>query len=425
MSWDVQNPTFCDDGVDWQVDTGAGEEYVITYSARTIRGEKTGMKAMISVMVRDTILSYDTFNVTRSEERRKLVTGAQKMMGDDLTSLYDTDQMRHDLDLICLYLANQYEASRVEITEFDPKVIYLPPREIVGGCIQKDASTNFFGPPASLKSYLLIAMSVSIAQGINTLWDVERSPVLYINLERSESSFGRREFMIRQALGVKEKSGVRYIHARGYRLSHVLKSARKFARENPGCVVFLDSISRAVEGKLIDDQVGNQFTNDMNSLECTWAGCGHTPKSGDSLFGSRMFEAGEDIGVKVTAGKHAATRGVCLEVVKGNDIAYPEPAYLAFDFDPAGSGLMGIRKTVDAEFPDINKKGGVDDEQRLIDYVEANYEASTVGASTALKMDAAKVSRFFTKSGRYTQTRRDGHEKMYALKDDADKAEIS
>ena len=429
MSVDIQNPIFCDDGVDWKVDIGGGEDNIFTYSARDIRdakaGFQTGMHAWMGVFLKDTLLIHDTFNITRNGERRKLARDIQKLLGEDIKTLYGFDQMAHDLDLICLYLARHYEASRVEVTEFDDKLIYLPSPQIVANYVVDLGGTNFFGPPESLKSQILQTMGVCIRQGICTLWEVIERPVLYINLERSKESFGRREFMVRQALGVKGKSGVYYIHARGHPLKYVTPKVREYVNENPGCVIILDSISRAVIGKLVDDHVGNEFINEMNSFGSTWIGCGHTPRKGDNLFGSRMFEAGEDVGVKVTAGKRAATRGVCLEVVKANDMGEVAPAYYAFDFDPAGSGLMSIRKTVRDEFPDIGSKETTDDLQRLFDYTVANQEVSTAKAAKALDMDSAKVSRLFTKSGRFAQTRRDGHEVLYGAADDIDKALIS
>ena len=121
MSLDVQNPTFCDDGVDWQVDTGAGEENIITYSARDVQdgrtGPRTGVHAWIGIWLRGTLLNHDIFNVGRSAERRKLARDTMKLIGPDIEALYGVDQMIHDLDLIAIYLQKDYFAPRRRIAE--------------------------------------------------------------------------------------------------------------------------------------------------------------------------------------------------------------------------------------------------------------------------------------------------------------------
>lgn len=419
----IKNLTFLDDGAESFIKLPVHEESCVKYRIRGLSRSRTGLKGMVVILYKDAILAHDTFYLGSNGPRKNLTADAQKPLGEDVKTFYATEQMRHDLDLLCLYVDQEWEASRVKTSQFDSNTVYLPVMQRVQNYVLDDGGTILYGREGGMKSYLCQIMGVCIRNDISSIWQVIQGPVLYINLERSEASFGRREHMIRQAVGVTGNSGVTYIHARGATLGHVIKKARRYVKNNPGCVVFVDSISRGAEGKLIDDDTANRFVNNMNSLETAWVAIGHSPKHSKDLFGSVHFKAGEDIGISVSAGKHDLSRGVCLEVTKANDILVPEPSYYALDFAPDGSGLIGIRRTVKDEFPDIDSEEKESDLDKLIAIIEAEGEATTQGASITLGIPPSKISRLLTKSGKFTQTRRAGHAVYYALADEFDQVE--
>lgn len=342
----LANLSYSADSIQWPRELPSGG--IVNLELRDLRRERTGMHGLVAITSNGTVLAHDTYNLGRSEERRRLARRAHPDLGL-LGQEYTVEALNHDLDMVCLWACNGWEAARFVVERVDPAEAIEPLNVLLEPYIVDGGGTILFAAPGSGKSFLALLMAASLANGLRQIWNSAPTPVLYVNLERSRRSLMHRDMQLRRVLGLVD-TGIDYLHAAGRSYRQVHSTVKRHVQDNPGTVVFLDSISRAGLGSLNEDQAANAFVDSMNSLETAWLGIGHTPKHNpDTLFGSMHFEAGEDIGIKVTSDLKDNVRGIAMQVVKANDIQIPPVRYLALEFDQ--EGLARVRNTTTSEFP--------------------------------------------------------------------------
>ena len=392
-------PVLSPEGVDYLLALATGE--TLGFRFREIRRERTGVHALLAIILDSTILGYDTFNIGRREERQRLGNAAYKMIHGDLTKgAITNNELLHQLDIAALQAPQMWEEERISIESYDdntpdpgPVLFVLKPYIIRGG------GTIFYAPPKSGKSYLLQAMGIHIGTKQGNLWRVtEARPVLYINLERDRQGFIRREIAIKKALGVTGSTNVHYLHARGMALNALRQKVRRWLQEHPGSGVILDSISRAQTGKsLTDDDTGNHFIDMMHGLEPPWwAAAGHTPRANDNhIFGTVMFDAGMDIGVQISKENKDNRLGIRLEIADANDIGKFTPENLALEFDGPEGALINIRGAMDFEFSELMAKEKISQSERLKLAIENSElgNLTAMEASRVTSMDNSQVSK--------------------------------
>lgn len=344
------------EGVDFTIPLESETTVILRF--RQIRRERTGIHALLAILFGEVILTYDNLNIERREERQRLGNAAHKRLPGDVTKdALSQDQLNHYLDIAVLQTPRIWEQDRLQIVQYQdidqppPVVFAVKPYIIHGG------GTVFFGPPGAGKTYIMQSMALAISAGQVGVWNVQQQcPVLYVNLERDGNSLWRRELALRQAMGIK-RPDVSYLHARGMPLQTIYQKVKGWLMDKPenGAAVMLDSISRAGQGSLIEDESANRFVDLMNSLPARWwAAIGHTPR-GDSehLFGSIHFDAGMDIGVQVKTEPRENEVGLALKITKANDIGHFKPQYLALEFGAPDAPIRGIRTAAEKEFPDL------------------------------------------------------------------------
>ena len=319
-------------GVDWSKPIIENKRLIIWANNITTAktNQSTGLHATVHVGLEDKVLksqdmlAYDTFNITKSRERLYLANSAHKSASNTLREEYSADNIRQDLDHFCAWLDKNWEVNRYSIQEFDPTATVPPLAFDLHPYLLKAGGTILFGPPGSGKSWITMLMATSIANGLGHLWSIEESrPVLFINLERPSHTLALRDAGMRRAFELPGSSNVHYLHARGASLVGIMPKVKTFVAEHPNAVLFLDSVSRSQSGKLNDDITANNFVDLMNSTQATWCGIGHTPRDDNShIYGSVHFEAGEDIGVRVsTLSRTNHGMILSLEIDKANDMA--------------------------------------------------------------------------------------------------------
>ena len=352
---DLPNLVCSGDTIFWPRDLPSGA--VIQIEIHDLRREKTGMHGLVAVTlpVKGTVLAqpiaHDTFNLGRSAPRQQLAKRAHPELGL-INQEYMLESLNHDIDTLCLWASRKWEASRFEIERVDPNETISPLRMALKPYVIDGGGTIMFGSPGSGKSYVALMMAVCLANGLMNPWESEPSPVLYVNLERSRRSVVHRDMQLRDVFGISD-TGIDYLHGAGQSYQQVHPTVKSYVDKHPGTVVILDSISRAGLGKLIEDVTANAFIDKMISLGTSWIGIGHTPKhNSETLFGSMHFEAGQDVGIKISSDLKGSTRGVALQVVKANDIMIPPVQYIALEF--GADGLSGFRATNTREFPALS-----------------------------------------------------------------------
>ena len=402
-----------DGSISWRKDLT--DEDFIAFIASDIRRERTGLHADLGVFWKNTVLAHTTCNIGRIDERGKLIRKGHAKLNKILQDAYPAAQMEHDLDVFTMAVKAQYASefrvmARNGAHEDLPVSFYLRPYVMEGG------GTLLFAPPGSGKSSIALLMAVAIDSGSQELWDTLPATALYINLERSARSLERRLRYTNIVLGLEPTRPLLFLHARGQRLSRVADEAHRAVLEHNIKVVFFDSISRGGFGSLKDDEPANAAIDALNYICETWLALAHTPREDSThVYGSHMFEAGEDIGVRMVSAEGDTGLGIGLQVVKANDMKKPPMRMYALEFDEE-SRLIAARKADFKEYPELLLERKMTRLQHLIEYVAREGAVSGKQAAEALAIPAPDVSSYFVHSGKFQFVRKEGKENYYGLK---------
>lgn len=394
----------------------------LRFEATNLRRERTGFHARVDVQVNGYTLAYDSFNVERDSERTRLANSAYaKLIGGRPSrerperADYPLVYMADDLDQFCNGLAGQYlepirmRRSRGATERRGPSFIAEP-------VILQDAGSICFAPPGFGKSYVLYTLGVCIDAGVSDFWKVQRTPVLVVNLERSEDSVTQRLGNINAALGLERERDLACIHARGHTLEEVAPEVRRaIAEQGIGCVL-LDSLSRAGNGNLIDNDVVNLHCNTLNSFGVAWFALGHSPRADQShLFGSMMFDAAADIMLRLTSQeKLTGPMGIALDLTKKNDLG-SRPMWIgAFEFDTLG--LTNIRMARPGEFSELEAGKTMSMEDRIAAHLGKLGALSPTQIADDLGYNRTNVNDMLSQNDRFVFVRKEGRNALYGLR---------
>ena len=352
----------------------------INFRAENLRPEKTGTHAKITIYEQKAdfqiterypygkLIVYDTFNIGRDAERGRLCNSAFKTMAEIHSeqtgfTIYERDHLKKDLDEFCTQVWDVwiYKYSS-ELMAGDPTLIQqlrLKP------FLVSDGGTIMFARPKSGKSFMALAIAISVDSGTNKLWEVDQCSGLYVNLERSPKSMQRRLAQVNNALGIPQNRPLRFLHARGWSFSDISDRIQREVDKYDIRFVVLDSISRSGMGDLNDNKTANKITDSLNAIiqgnvERGYLAIAHTSWEEKHIYGSVMFEGAADVMVSVKISKnHKEELGVQLEVDRANDIpSGVELPMLALSFNQFG--LSGIRKSSPEEFPELVPQSNIE-----------------------------------------------------------------
>lgn len=401
-----------DDAIQWDKKVGP---LLLTFRAEKISEERTGVHARVAIFGQHESLSWSYLNIERREDRSSLAGAAHSALKTD--AAYSKDDIKRDLDNFCAGLW-EFHLSRFVPIEMEgdetpqPLSFYLKPFIIEGG------GTILFAPPGRGKSYVAKLVAVSIDAGCQKFWATQQKRVLFINLERSGESIRRRLSMVNKVLGLPAKRPLLTLNARGRSLLEVLPACRKSVKKHNVGMVVLDSISRAGLGDLNENQPGNRIIDALSSLCPTWLALGHTSRASEEhMYGTIMQDAGADICIQLLSQvKDNGMLGIGLQITKRNDIGdYGQKIYAA-EFNE--NGLVDFRLAKSFEFPEIEGKNLPDMLTAIIEWV-TNQDSGDATATEIAKefgYTRANVSRLFTQSGKFIQTRKVRHSVYYGVK---------
>ena len=402
------------DKIDAQVALPGGG--VVRFRAENIRKERTGLHAKVMLGANSSLLAYSYFNLERDEERVRLSNSAHRSMPEALQVIYSKDQLKHDLDIFSTLIWPKWVESLtpsyvVGSTERSLPEFNLSPYIIKGG------GTILFGPPERMKTMTALTMAVCIDAGVQYPWTVDQAPVLYVNLERPAGAMQRRLGDLNRALGLAPDRPIMMLNARGQSLADVEEGIARAVEREGVQVGFLDSISRAGYGDLIDNRVANQTIDIMNRLFPSWVGIAHSPRNDAThMFGSMHFEAGADVIIQLLTEMHPKKIGVGLKVVKANDMRRPDLGTLAYEFDDFG--VSRIWRPTAYDFPELltvktDGTGGLTEEGKL--YLAGAGESWANDIATALHHSRGSVAKILATSALFVISKREGHRIFYDL----------
>ncbi len=375
----------------------------ISFKAENIRNSRTGTHACVSVYAGPDLLGYDTFNIGRMPERKRLAA-------DCGFQAFPKEILRPYIDNFCALVWPAW------VKQFAPQEMEPNPdnmketQYLLAPYVVEDGGTIIFAPGGSGKSYMALLMAQSINQGCSSMWRSQKRKVLFLNLERSAKSLERRLMLVNEALGLPIETPLLMSNARGKTLSHVAESMTSGFD-----MLVVDSLSRSGAGSLVDDEAANMVMDTVNALASTWIVLAHTPRSdAGHEFGSVMFGNAADLTVELKSVKNQDdVLGVQLKGAKANDVPSPKAKVYAMSFDKYG--LSGFRSALASEFPGLAEGTDMDRGQILREYLLDVGEAS-VSEITAHTGWARTTAQRELDSGHLVGRRKDGKRILYSIK---------
>lgn len=328
----------------------------LRFVATNLRTERGKRYASVAIYSETHPLDSDDIALDKREERQRLLNAAYKrMLGSNRT--YTNDAAYSDFLSFCDEVWERWAGSFsfVNTRGSEPAPV---PWLIQPFAIEK-AGTILFAPPGSGKSWLGLAIAITLDAGGTPLFSVTRQAnVLYINLERSQESFERRIGSLNQAFGFDRERPLKMIHGRGKNLIDVADMTRRVITKNNIELVVLDSLSRAGQS-LVDDTAANKTMDTLNGFGCAWLAIGHTAKNNtEHTFGSQMFVAATDLEIGVEPREVYPQLYQRITMVKSNDVGKYAPIHLVYDMDDYG--VQEIRRIAAAEFEALDSNGTVE-----------------------------------------------------------------
>lgn len=394
------------------------ESLRLTLKAESIRQERTGVHAKLSVLANGVTLAWSNFNVERDEERVRLANSAHKHLNGFTPKDYSAGALKKDVDDFVRGLWDAYTSTDSAelvpgLTEYEPPSFLLEPYIVEGG------GTLLYAPPGRGKSWTLMLMAVSVDSGSNMVWPVKQKPVLFINLERSRRSVQNRLGLVNRVLGLPPDRPLAMMNARGRSLSDIYGAAEKSVEKFGAECVALDSISRAGAGDLKENVPTNRIMDLMNGLAPSWIGIGHTPRDDEGhIYGSTFFEAAADVMLPMLS-QHVDDRiGIGLKINKENDIGVRPMERIALEFRPE-EGLVGVRPARPNEFPELTEaavsKDSASRPDLVIRYLKQVGDATATEISNAIGLNRSNLYDMLGKDARFRLTRKVGRAVYYGV----------
>jgi hypothetical protein len=422
------------EGVIFATRLAGGVRLVI--QAENARKQATGLHAKLTVALAEVgakaakpIVS-DTFNIDKESQRHDFVNvlyGHSRRAGKftaEFIELYRREDFERDLYDFCEEFYGELVGRGLGGFVSGDAEKSLP-GSWIDGLLLKEGGTILFALPGSGKSYTGMLMAQSVNAGVGSIFRVEQTVPLYINLERGEKSMSRRLGLVNRVLGLPTEHPLLMLNKRGRTLADVYDIAKEMIEEHRVQTVFLDSLSRAGVGDMNANEKSNDSMDLLNALSPSWLAIGHTPR-GDAthVYGSIMFDAAMDLGISaIPELKDDGTLGVGLNVTKTNDTGRPPLRILAYEFDTYG--LLKVRESDKREFPKIveaieESKGGVSrtNGELIYDNLLAFGKRTQADLVKDLRLNAGTVSKEINdliSQGRVANLGKEGRSFVYGV----------
>lgn len=353
------------------------ERDVIKFYGQDLRPSRgsTGVHGKLELFVNDELVVFDNFNFEKLAQRKSFAGEAFK---DGrlraLSEYYNREDLNTDLTSFTYDAWPIWVEGKVEIKRIEGNP-WLEVGQYVRNYVVKGGGTIMNAQPKQGKSFIAMAMAVSVDAGINELWEVEKAKTLYINLERSEASITKRLGGINTALGLNPSRALDFMNIRGSSLSDSMDTLRKKIKDEDIRFIVVDSISRAGMGSLTEDGPALKITDELNSLveetDRAWLGIAHRGWSNEHVFGSIHFLSACDVMVDIKSAHNKATKelGVQLSVSGNNDLPPSDPSIIGLSFDPQGIRAMS-KATLD-DFPEL-KEENQSNKERILTFLKDN-----------------------------------------------------
>jgi hypothetical protein len=334
-----------------------GFQSQITFLAKDFKAERSGMSAMVEVYLNNNQVHYHKFNILNGDYRDSFVNKVYKhplIKETEFPVFYSADSMKVDFHTFC-YQAPEASFSAVEATFLSGDPL-LEVGEYVENLVVAGGGTILSGLPKRGKSFLAMAMAVSVDAGCNEIWNVAQANSLYINLERSERSMIKRLGGINTALGLDPARKLPFLNVRGQTLSSIKNNVKSIIKKHDIKFIVLDSISRSGEGSLTDDRTALTITDTLNQMieetDRSWLAIAHRGWSDSHTYGSVHFVGAADV-IVTTESTYNDKKDLGVKLISEgqNDLPPLNAPIIKLAFDDWG--LHSMEHSDEEEFPEL------------------------------------------------------------------------
>ena len=212
---------------------GDHRDYYLDFIApsASLRTEKTGEHGELKLYLNKRLVTRDNFNFEKGGQRQSFAGMANKRtIFQDISDYYNREKLEEDLETFTeeAYEKKVKETVFVKSVPGDP---FIETAQFVEGLIIKGGGTILNALPKQAKSFICMILGVSVDSGVSEIWKVEQGNVLYINLERSESSMRRRLGGVNTSLGLDYNRPLRFLNVRGRSLEDIRDSVKKIVEK--------------------------------------------------------------------------------------------------------------------------------------------------------------------------------------------------
>ena len=365
----------------------------IRFSATDLKQQYTGLHGKIRIWHEGYTVASDYINISKMMQRNSLAKFAyEHPLMADVSNFYTRQNMHIDLTTFADNVFDKY----VEIV--DAEDVIGDPLLEVGEWIKNIAPCGggviLSGLPKRGKSFLAMAMAVSVDAGCSEIWNVKQGPALYVNLERSQNSMIKRLGCVNKALNLPAERPLAFLNVRGHTLSSIKNNLKQIIKARGIKFIVLDSISRAGEGSLVEDKTALAVTDTLNSLieesDCSWLAIAHRGYSNEHTYGSIHFVGAADV-ILATESVYNANKDLGIKIISEgqNDLPPLDSPVIKLEFDDWG--LKTMSHSSEDEYPDFK-----DDiraaKDKIRDYLLSNGKQPVANIESELGLERNTVN---------------------------------
>lgn len=384
---------------------------------RIITGREGGRYTFLTIESADGYLGGGHLCLSDPSKRKafcKTLTGKNGMQ---------SAEWEDHLTAFCIQLEEALEQTQTELHTGETEIIDAASRQKPGNrrwCIQRlipeGKTTSLFADGGIGKSYMALAIAISIAVGGNFLgYNCQQGPVLYLDWEEDEEEFTRRLWEVTEGMGFDEPPRGIYYRRATRPLGELVFEVIDFVQREGAALVIIDSFGAACEGEVEQSRDTIATMNTIATIPTTRLIVDHEPKPskerGPTQFGSAYKKHLSRSQLRLEdKGQEESGRALILKHTKANlgPCEGGKPLFLRFE----GDRTYFVETSPDAE-PFKRAKSACD---RVLEALKSMGEATAndIASETDLSVSTVQNAlRELTRQQKAEVIRKEGKKAIY------------
>ena len=277
-----------------------GADYEMTWPDLKLKASVSHIHQNFRGILAEIDIHHDEWGILRggveltlgSQSSQKELVASIKRRTRDSPLEVDWDRI---VEAIAIVTKRQYRNASIDRLNLVHHMVASKTTWCLFPFIQHDAINIIFGSPGSAKSYLALALGLSVMTGEKLASFVPncRHNILYLDWEDTASVHGTRARRLIQGAGSDLSLKVDDIpYIRCYRgLSEITADLQRVIAEDNIELLVIDSAVYAASGDPNTDDTVRSLTSALRQLNCTSLIIAHDTKDSKGIRGSKMWEA--------------------------------------------------------------------------------------------------------------------------------------